>query len=170
MPTGNAPRQLDSEAIQVDAYIDELLSGTRAGPRAVHDPEAIDPALEATAHLVRRALARFHPSFGFEERLSRRLLEAATSGSVESRPIGSAVAGSPEVLPFPRTVALLPTGGTAGARPTGIPDRWADRQRRSGLILGSAIASGVSLAGVSIARAYLVRRRGRPGLAGQVRA
>jgi len=147
-------RPLDEEAIQVDAYLDELLAiRTTTAPRTL--PEPIEPELEAIAHLVQRALARFHPSFRFEERLANRL---ALEASAESLPLAE--------LPEPLTIGSLsrvPLGGrplvpaTAGAPLTALELRG-----RGGLLLGGAIASGVSIAGAAlIARARRARAEQR---------
>ena len=81
-------------------------------------------------------LPRFHPSFAFEESLAVRLRQAAAGPD----------AALAEVIPFP-------------ARPVAT---FAGIDRR--LLLGGAIASGVSLVGAAGLAAYAwLRRDGREG-------
>jgi len=117
--------------------------------RAVAQAVPIDSDLVATAGLVERALTRFHPSFAFEERLSRRLhaeamdlIEVDREGLRSDRPGTSATR---VLLPFP----VAPRAGAP------------DRRARGGLLLGGAIASGVS-----IGAAFIAWRRGRIGMLG----
>lgn len=136
----------EEEAIQVDAYLDELLATvTIQAPRAL--PEPIGAELDAIAHLVQRALARFHPSFRFEERLANRLALEADAGVPSAAGLGGSV-------PI-RGAGIVPAA--AGAQPTALELRG-----RGGLLLGGAIASGVSIAGAAlIARARRVRAEQR---------
>lgn len=161
---------LDEEAFQVDAYLDELLAIPTA-PRTL--PEPIEPDLEAMAHLVRRALARFHPSFRFEERLADRLareaLAGAPSASGASGASGSggsiespSSAGLPEPLGIGSRVRVRPGGGAPVPATAGAPIAALELRGRGGLLLGGAIASGVSLAGAAlIARARRARAEQR---------
>ena len=121
----------DPVAIQTDVYLDQLLGG--AGPRRADDD--LDPSLRRTAEVLQRSLARFHPSFRFEERLAGRLRAEAGGQPIE---LG-------RVIAFRRT-----------APPAESAVHSENRGR--GLIVGSAIASGVSIAG-----ALLVWRRARTG-------
>ena len=59
------------EAIVVDRYLDSLLS------RRPTDPDGVPADLRSAAGRLVEELPRFHPSFGFEERLARRLAEIA---------------------------------------------------------------------------------------------
>lgn len=149
----------EDDSVQVDSYLDALLS-RRAAPAddladiAADEPRATEMRVAAT--LVQRTLPRFHPSFAFEERLAGRLrspdrmspgvvLPFAPHPSVDAHP--SAGPNSPAQPPT--SIAAAAAGGT-------------DRRTR-GVLLGGAIASGVSIAGVSIAgAALLARRRARP--------
>lgn len=126
----------EQEPIQVDAYLDALLAGRFAGPQHPGGRSA-PPELEAAAGLVQRALSRFHPSFAFEERLAARLDAVATDRASTHR-------ASP-APPVDIRHSILRTARD-------------DRRPRSGLLVGGAIASGVSIAGA----AFLRRRRGRP--------
>jgi hypothetical protein len=107
------------------------------------DPDPhVDVELERAARAVSVALARFHPSFRFEERLATRLRDAgqaaaATSADPEPQAVGV-------VIPF------------SGANPTPRP-----RSRRvNGALIGGAISAGVSIASLA-AGALVARRRGR---------
>lgn len=145
----------EEESVQVDAYLDALLAGRYARPRSLDAETPIDPELEATASVVQRALARFHPSFAFEERLAARLA-AIGAGRAEPQPVErSEPVALPEPFELPQPVVL---------RNRDIPRLVEERRARSGLLRSGAIASGVSIAGVSIAgAALLVRRRTRLG-------
>jgi hypothetical protein len=137
----------DEESVQVDAYLDALLAGRFAGPRVMTTTDEVDFELETTAGLVQRALARFHPSFAFEERLAGRLRTEAHSSTARATPDDGATAD----------VTDAPTGDILEFP---APDVLAAERRARSLRVGGAIASGVSIAGVSIAgAAYLVRRR-----------
>jgi hypothetical protein len=128
----------EEELVQVDRYLDTLLASRYEIRDAAAEPD-VDEELQSAAVAVQRALPRFHPSFAFEERLARRLRSANT--------------GSSGVL-----IAFLPRPSEATA-----DDAMGSQERRGrGVLLGSAIASGVSIAGVSLAgAALLVRRRGK---------
>ena len=102
----------------------------------------VDPELARTARVVSLALARFHPSFRFEERLAARLRESAEGRASE---LGTPPSRGPAVvIPF--------------AAPGG-PHRGRSR-RVNGAIIGGAISAGVSLASLA-AGALVARRRGR---------
>ena len=138
MMSGPDPR--DEDAIQLDRYLDELLSRQhRPAPVDDHPATGIDPELVDAARVVDLALSRFHPSFRFEERLAGRLRVQAEAG-----PLAPPAAPTGVVIPFP---------------PPAAPARSRSR-RVNGALLGGAISAGVSLA--SLAGAALVaRRRGR---------
>jgi hypothetical protein len=119
-------------AAELDLAIDALLADRRpaAGP--------LDADLVATARLLRDRLPRYHPRFGFEERLLRRLVSG-----------GSAPALIVRLPELPREVE------TAAADPGA---RHAPRRRR---LASGALASSVSLV-IPLAGAALVAwRRGR---------
>ena len=112
----------DADALQVDLYLESLLAGR--GPRLVEGLD-LDAEERATADLLASRVVRFHPSFRFEEALAARLRgRAAERGA-------------------PGTVTQLP-----GAIAPDQRDRSADARRR--VLIGGAIASGVSLAGVAL--------------------
>jgi hypothetical protein len=126
----------DEDAL--DRRIDDLLAGGADGPARARD---IDPGLDRTARVMSVALARFHPSFRFEERLATRLRLAADGHDMDSRTEAPHEPGV--VIPFatPRQPAR-------------------SRSRRvNGALIGGAISAGVSIA--SIAAGLVARRRGR---------
>lgn len=130
----------EEEALQSDAYLDYLLASHGQAPRAVPAAELalLDPELKQAADVLERALVRFHPSFRFEESLAARLQAAADALALPAAAGGQAI-------PFPRH----PTAPPVDAR-----EPW-----NLGLLVGGAIASGVSIAGAAAWLAW--RRRGR---------
>ena len=133
-------------ADQLDSAIDDILRGSR-GPAAREEGELV-----ATARLLRRALPRLHPSFGFEEHLAARL---AAARRIELAP-ATAVATSPAPAaptPIRPDIAIEPPPETAGAETQ-------DRRRRT-LVAGGAIASGVSIALPIAGAAIVAWRRSR---------
>jgi hypothetical protein len=134
----------DDEAFQSDLYVERLLDTHRGAARPVELSAApLDPELRETAELLERVLVRYHPSFRFEEVLAGRLRAAADVIATPAQIRGIAI-------PFPR---VFP----AAAVRSGDDD---PHDALRGVLVGSAIASGVSLAG---AAALLVwRRRSRP--------
>lgn len=146
----------EEAAIQVDTYLDELLASRfRAVP-------ALDEASAELAHaaaVVREALVRFHPSFRFEEELAARL-RAVAGGAAQAARAAAVVA-----FPSPAGLTLAPAGAAAGTG-TGTdlggdaaddPDAHLTSGERAWVLVGGAIASGVSLA----AGVLLARRRSR---------
>ena len=129
----------EDDAFQVDTYLDRLLAGHETLPAPVDELASLDAELAATASALQGALVRFHPSFGFEERLAARLHAAARQLPGPQEPTGRLIA-------FP--------GVPAGS----IGDRSADRRSRT-LLVGGAIASGVIASGVSLAGAMLLAWR-----------
>ena len=129
----------DDSAIQADAYIESLLTGHKRAPVAVVDHPALRTSgVQDAIRLLEKGLPRFHPSFLFEEWLAEQLRRAG-DGTV---PIDSVNARA-RIVPI---AVIPPSGGMLQAR----------RQDRR-LLVGGAIASGVSIAGA----AMLAWRRGR---------
>jgi hypothetical protein len=96
----------------------------------------VEPGLAAAAGAVIGALPRFHPSFRFEERLSARLREVAAGRGWD---------------PAAAPVALHGSADDAGA----VALRWWIRRpawtsERALMLVGGAIASGVSIAGAAL--------------------
>lgn len=119
------PRHEEEAAIRADAYIDALL----ARPRVVlvEPPADPDAAARRAAELLSQ-LPRFHPPFAFEEALAERLRQMA----------GGPTGRLAEVIAFP-AAARLP--GVIRATPA-----LSAIDRR--LLVGGAIASGVSVAAI----------------------
>lgn len=134
------PPDTDDAAVQADAYIDALLATHRHGlvPVTAQSDAVLrldtQPELRYVIGLLHTGLPRFHPSFLFEEWLAEQLRGAAT--------VRAAVGGGQrgEVIPM----AVIPATGSATDR---LQDR-ALRDRR--LLVGGAIASGVSICGVAV--------------------
>ncbi len=127
----------DEDAIQLDLYLDHVLAGGRAATTSPSmTAENVD--LSRTARLVASGAGRFHPSFRFEERLAARLRDVASGPDV-------GVPGRGVLVPF---VPGLPVDPTR-ARHLG------------GILVGGAIASGVSIASLAGAAALVVWRRTR---------
>lgn len=132
----------------IDAYVEALLAATDGAAIPLH--RAADPELVRAADLLHRHLGRAHPSFRFEEALSRRLnaraLEALHESGDDRRGEGDAAAtrGEGGLIVFPVARRRPSPEGEASGR---------------GLLLGGAIASGVSLAGAAV----FAWHRARPG-------
>ena len=130
----------DDEVLQTDLYVDQLLeSHARRGLAAAGltvNGRDVPPRLRETAELLDRTLVRFHPSFRFEEALAARL--RALGGGREP--------GTRDPIPFPNAVLAREPEHDAMSR---------------GLLVGGAIASGVSLAGAAAWVAW--RRRAHGG-------
>lgn len=124
-------------AAQLDGAIDAMLR-ERGVLRSSADSELV-----ATARLLRDALPRFHPRFGFEELLAQRLAAARRRERWEH---------APEPTPLrPAATTVEPDSADIDA---------AERRRR-GLVAGGAIASGVSIAVPIAGAAIVVWRRSR---------
>ncbi len=158
----------DEDVIQLDLYLDRLLTG--APPRTDDRAIPVETDLREAADLLGAALVRFHPSFRFEERLARRLRDAALDTEVvdlardaaadAARHATHARAPMGVVIPLgiaPATPAVSATRALLGRLG---PDRSRGR-RVGGAILGGAIASGVSIASLAGAAALVAWRRGR---------
>ena len=139
------------DALQTDVYLEALLA--RHGRMAARvdagmpeiDRHAADAELVAVATTLQRRLVRFHPSFRFEEGLSATLRARARLGhgdlaDADAPADGSIVARAlAEIVPFP----VVPASSDDA-----VADDPARAPRR--LIVGGAIASGVSLAGAAL--------------------
>ncbi|MEX2548362.1 MAG: hypothetical protein WD830_11335 [Chloroflexota bacterium] len=124
----------DDAAVQADAYIDALLTGHRRSPAAVLADSATEGPLGHQAgvrdaiRLLEKSLPRFHPSFLFEEWLAEQLRRHAGRASEHEHSSG-------KIIP----IAVM-------RRPTASGSRLPDKR----LLVGSAIASGVSIAGAAM--------------------
>lgn len=141
----------EADALQVDLYLDSLLAARGRAPRALDDL-VLDAGERAVADLLAARFVRFHPSFRFEEGLSRRLRERTARGGAKG-----------DLIPLPNAHAPAPE----------VP--ISSRHRR--VLIGGAIASGVSLAGAALfawraasrprtpfGRAVRAAHRARPGV------
>ena len=128
--------ETDDAAVQADPYIDALLVGHGRLPRGIADegsagPLARQPRIRDAIRMLEGGLPRFHPSFVFEEWLSGQLQRAADT--------------TPEVDGSQRhqaeIVQIVIRPQDTGTR-SASPDRL--------LLVGGAIASGVSIAGAAV--------------------
>ncbi len=88
---------LEVEALVTDRYLEGLLAAAERRAADAPADASLDPTLRAAALRLRDELVRVHPSFRFEDRLARRLAEAASAMRL------AAVAGGETALvPFPR--------------------------------------------------------------------
>lgn len=137
-------RVLEDDALQTDAYIEALLAAHAGRPALLTAAEKRPPAsLRRTVALLEQGLPRFHPSFLFEEALAARLRAAAAG---EEPPSDNDVILA-ELIELP--------AGRAGLNAV-LSTAPIDRR----LLLGGAIASGVSLAGAAVV-AWRMRERSR---------
>ena len=127
----------DEGAIQLDLYIDRVLGGA-----ATLDPGWLagtgDADLARITVTVANGATRIHPSFRFEERLADRLRDTATG-------LDRGIRNTGIMVPF------APGAGAARAR----------SRRVGGVLVGGAIASGVSIASIAGAAALVAWRRAR---------
>ena len=123
----------EDAAIQADAYIDALLTGHARSPLAVtgatHDSLGRQPGVRDAIRLLERGLPRFHPSFLFEQWLADQL-RRQSGGAAEGE-------NATRIIPIAVIRAQAPAAGAAW-----LPDKR--------LLVGGAIASGVSIAGAAM--------------------
>jgi hypothetical protein len=147
----------DEDALQTDVYIESLLSRQGLGPAAPAGASDEDD-LRRAAQLLGRGLVRFHPSFRFEEALAARLRRAAELMRSGRQVVAG---GAPDVLGrFHDRSAIVAGPPVVFETQPAVPDHHAFDPRARGLLVGGAIASGVSLAGAVV----LAWRRNRRGL------
>ncbi len=114
------------------------------------DLDLRDPDLEHVARVLSDHLVRFHPSFRFEERLAARL---RMEGARRSRGAGGS-GHVPAVLPTPAGI-VADAGGVAA---DGGSCAGGGGRLPVPVIVGGAIASGVSIAGVAVVARRWMRR------------
>ena len=131
--------EADDQAIQADAYIDDLLTGHGRTPVVV-EADGSDsatwrgqPGVRDAIRLLEKGLPRFHPSFRFEESLAEQLRRAADRTAAVNA--GAPAQPMSQIVP----IAVIP-------RTDPVP-RLPDRRLLMG---GAAIASGVSIAGAAV--------------------
>jgi hypothetical protein len=178
------------DALQVDVYLESLLAGHDRRPQLAFElasGDSLDASERTAAGFLADHLVRFHPSFRFEDGLAARLRAVAGRSADE---IGAADGGA-TLLAFPGRVAgpVDPTAlatadvDAADHTATAVDDRVrahfpTQEQRR--VLIGGAIASGVSLAGAAIVawraaspprtafgRATRAAHRARPSMRGR---
>jgi hypothetical protein len=153
------PRETgEVDALVTDGYLESLLAARDR--RAIDAPSVaeLDPGVRLAAARLTDAVARVHPSFRFEERLSARLAEAAARMSL------ARAAGAESTEPTLGPAVEIDLGSALGrldpldladpARPEeigGIP--------RRPLIIGGTLASALSIAGAAIV-AWRLNRAG----------
>jgi hypothetical protein len=161
---------IEIEALVTDRYLEALLQAAeRHAPDAPADP-ALDPALRSAARRLRDELVRVHPSFRFEDRLARRLAEAAAGMR-----LAAASGGEATVIPFPARL-LTDTGlaqelenpdlaallgapiDAAGRAPDDAPRSSGRPPAPRPLLVGGAVTSAaLSLAGAAFVAWRLTR-------------
>jgi hypothetical protein len=102
------PANLDAmevEALQTDRYLDALLAAVERRAADVPADATVDPTLRRAARRLRDELVRTHPSFRFEERLARRLADAAVRMRLATAAGGEAEAA---LIPFPTPLLADP--------------------------------------------------------------
>ncbi len=163
MTTAAPLESVEVEALVTDRYLDALLAAAeRRAPDAPAD-SSLDPALRRAALRLRDELVRVHPSFRFEERLARRLAEAAAGMR-----LAVAAGGEGAILPFPGA-ATDPLAGHAladdpragdpfgGPLAGAAPGAGRPLPRRPLLVGGAVTSAALSLAGA----AFVAWRRTR---------
>jgi hypothetical protein len=178
------------EALQVDVYLESLLASHDRRPQLAFElapGDTLDGSERTAARFLADHLVRFHPSFRFEEGLAARLRAAAGGSATET---GVAGAGA-TLLAFPGTAAgpIDPAApATADVDDSDhaaisvdgrLHSRFSTQEQRR-VLIGGAIASGVSLAGAAIVawraaspprtafgRATRAAHRGRPSQRGR---
>jgi hypothetical protein len=135
---------LDDEALQSDVYLELLLDSHRRAPTMAVPPptDPADAETRSAAQLLDRTLVRFHPSFRFEEGLAGRLRSAAEA-------LSSPTPSGGQTIAFPLRPGVI-------AR---LPLATDERDALNRVLVGGAIASGVSIAGAAAWLAW--RRRSR---------
>ena len=102
------PANLDAmevDALQTDRYLDALLAAVERRAVDVPADATVDPTLRRAARRLRDELVRTHPSFRFEERLARRLADAAVRMRLATAAGGEAEAA---LIPFPTPLLADP--------------------------------------------------------------
>ena len=178
------------DALQVDVYLEALLASHDRRPQVAFElapGDALDASERTAARFLADHLVRFHPSFRFEEGLAARLRAVAGGSTAET---GGADAGA-TLLAFPGTAAGPIDAAAPATAETddsehaaiavdGSAHRRFPTQEQRRVLIGGAIASGVSLAGAAIVawraaspprtafgRATRAAHRGRPSQRGR---
>ena len=171
-----APGSLESlevEALVTDRYLEGLLAAAERRADDAPADASLDPKLRAAALRLRDELVRVHPSFRFEDRLARRLAEAAAGMR-----LAAAAGGETALVPFPRPLLDDPElAALVGAVPGGTDPADRPAMPRPLLLGGAVTSAALSLAGAAflawrlsrgapddaMARAVRVARAARAG-------
>jgi hypothetical protein len=105
---------IEADALRTDGYLDALLAAAERRAGDVPSDPMVDPGLRLAARRLRDELARTHPSFRFEERLARRLADAAARMRLAPAAGGEAEAA---VIPFPAPLLADPALSAELANP-----------------------------------------------------
>ena len=178
-PAGLDPVEVD--ALQTDRYLDALLSAVERRADDVPADPAVDPTLRLAARRLRDELVRTHPSFRFEERLARRLADAAARMRLATAAGGEAEAA---VIPFPAPLLADPTlaaelanpelaallGAVSAASTDVTPSAFRPVVARPLLVRGALTSAALSLAGAAFVAWRLTRGAPADPMARAVRA
>ncbi len=179
-----APAGLDAmevDALQTDRYLDALLSAAERRAIDVPADPAVDATLRLAARRLRDELVRVHPSFRFEERLARRLADAAARMRLATAAGGEAEA---DIIPFPAPLLAEPMlaaelanpelAALVGARyaaPADLaPSPFRPVVSRPLLVGGALTSAALSLAGAAFVAWRLTRGAPTDPMARAVRA
>ena len=141
--------RVEADALRTDHYLDDLLSAGDRGALGVPADTTLDARIREVARAIHAGAVRVHPSFRFEERLARRLADAAAGARV------AAGGGAADVI------ALIPRGvgddPIAEASSPGTAERVLPVRP---IIVGGAITSAaISIAGAAFV-AWRIARAG----------
>jgi len=134
---------IEVDALQTDRYLDALLSAVDRRAYDVPADPAVDPTLRLAARRLRDEVVRTHPSFRFEERLARRLADAAARMRLATAGGGEVEAA---IIPF-RTPLLTdpPLAAATAASADGTPSPFRPIVARP-LLVGGALAGAAFVA------------------------
>ncbi len=155
-------RDVQTEALATDRYLDGMLAAEDRRPRTVEPDAAATPSpgggpdadMRRAAGVLRASLVRVHPSFRFEERLAQRLASLAAWGVEAAPPAARPRTGA--VIPFPALAAradpLLEAvlDGRLDPADDGAVAAASLRSPARPLLVGGAITSAaISIAGIA---------------------
>ena len=132
---------IEVDALQTDRYLDALLSAVDRRAYDVPADPAVEPTLRLAARRLRDEVVRTHPSFRFEERLARRLADAAARMRLATAGGGEVEAA---IIPF-RTPLLTDPPLAAAASTDGTPSPFRPIVARP-LLVGGALAGAAFVA------------------------
>ena len=135
---------IEVDALQTDRYLDALLSAVDRRAYDVPADPAVDPTLRLAARRLRDEVVRTHPSFRFEERLARRLADAAARMRLATAAGGEVEAA---IIPFRTPLLTDPplAAAAAAASADGTPSPFRPIVARP-LLVGGALAGAAFVA------------------------